>query len=65
MYAVRSSRSSEAVDFLLCAGWCLLEEDLEEALGSQRSFSLVDLTAVLRRLKSKKANLTVAKPFGL
>lgn len=52
----------EAVDFLICAGWCLLEEDLEEALGAaQRSYSLSDLMVVLRRLKSKKPNLSVAK----
>ncbi|CAK9104623.1 unnamed protein product [Durusdinium trenchii] len=53
----------QAIDFLICAGWCLPEDELQEALGqAKRPWTLEELVDVLRQLKgSKKENLTAAK----
>ncbi|CAJ1389913.1 unnamed protein product [Effrenium voratum] len=59
----------QAVDFLICAGWCLPEEELEDALcggasshaAPQRSFSLPQLLDVLRRMQQDKENISVAR----
>ncbi|CAE7490284.1 GIP, partial [Symbiodinium pilosum] len=57
-----------ARDFLLCAGWCLPEDELDDALASVLSksslpadahFSYDQLTAALRFLKKGKDNISV------
>ncbi|CAL1153976.1 unnamed protein product [Cladocopium goreaui] len=54
---------SEAINFLICAGWCLPEELDSELSDVQRShFSFQELCEVLRRLSSSKTeNLSVAQ----